>query len=101
MPTKQEIIKLGSIPVDAIVTVEVSGAFYMRLHQLLINKAAEKTPEEFASIMKELKLDEPKNAYEHDLATILTVVLSIEKAAKEQSKIKSVEHTINVDEEPK
>lgn len=101
MPTKQEIIKLGSIPVDAVVTIEVSGAFYMRLHQTLLNKASEKTPEEFANIMKELILDKPKDVYEHDLGTILAVVMSVEKAAQTQDKIKSVDHTINVDEDTK
>ncbi len=101
MPTKEETIKLGSIPVDAIVTIEVSGAFYMRLHQTLLNKAAERTPEEFAKIMKELKLSEPKDPYEHDLGTILSVVMAVEQAAQKQNIIKSTDFTIKVDEEPK
>lgn len=100
MPT-QEILKLGSIPVDAVVTLEVTGAFYMRLHQLLINKSAEKTPEEFALLMKELKVDAPKDAYEHDLSTLLMLVLTIEENAQKQGKIKSIDHVITVDDEKK
>lgn len=101
MPTQEEIIKLGSIPVDAVVKIEISGAFYMRLHQTLLNKAAEKSPEEFAKIMKELKLMEPKDVYEHDLGTILSVVLAVENAAKDQNLIKSTDFPIKVDDEVK
>lgn len=91
-------IKLASIRPEVVIDLKISGAFYGRLHQLLLNHAKIKTPEEFAKIIKELKINQEKDIYEHDLATILTLVLSIEEAAKEQDKIELVDVPLSPDD---
>lgn len=83
--------KIEVIPYDSIIKVEVSGAYYARFHQLFISYISQKSPEEFAKILAELKDREPATEYEHNVVTLLSFIKEIELKAKEQSQTKMEE----------
>lgn len=79
-----------TIPADAIVNVEISGGMYTRLHQLLLQIASEKSPDQLKDTLIRLKTEEPKTHGEYHLVSILALIFEIEKKAKEQGKTKMV-----------
>jgi hypothetical protein len=79
--------QIETIPLKAIVELKVSGAFYSRMHQLLITFSAQKKPEEFAEILNRLKTEAPKDEYENHLWTLLTFMIDFEASAKLQDKM--------------
>ena len=68
---------------DAIIKIEVSGAYYGRLMTLISNFTMPKG-KEVITILKELETREPANAFEYDLITLMMLHKSIEDAAREQ-----------------
>lgn len=88
-----ETFKIESIPPQVIIDVKISGAFYGRIHQLLLHYCREKPPEEIQQIIATLDMEKPRDDFDYHLGTILTMVLEIEKVAKEQGKTKVVDFT--------
>lgn len=71
-------------PFDKIVTVEISGGFYARISELLLHHTGGKDMKDLAKVIAELKDREPENDFEYHLITLLTLIGSIEKSAKDQ-----------------
>lgn len=84
MSTKQ----IETIPLDAIIEIKMSGAFFARIQQLVVNYSSQKTPEEFKQALENLKSGEPKNEFEYHLLTLMVLMTDFEARAKEQDKIK-------------
>ncbi len=80
------------IPLESIIKIEVSGHFYLRIQQMLVQMAAEKSKEEFLEILEKLKTDKKADSfYEYNLFTILSLIHEIEKQAETQGKIEDKE----------
>ena len=80
------------IPLESIIKIEVSGHFYLRIQQMLVHMAAEKTKEEFVKILEKLKSNEKTDSlYEYNLFTILSLIHEIEKQAEAQNKLEDKE----------
>jgi len=90
MPEK---FNIESIPPQNIIDVKISGAFYGRIHQLLLYYCREKSPEDIQQRIATLDMEKPRDDFDYHLGTILTMVLEIEKVAKEQGKVKVIEFT--------
>lgn len=90
----EDIIKkptaIQTIPLDAIFTVSISGGFYARLQGLLLYLSKQKSEQEFVTCLQNLKSGEPKNEYENQLLTVLTMINGCESEASKQGKIKDV-----------
>ncbi len=80
-----------AIKFDAIVDIQISGAFLTRIHQLFLYHAQQKSVEDFAKVVQGLKTAAPDDVYSYHLETLLTMLNSIELAAKEQDKITQVD----------
>ena len=78
--------KVEVIPYDAEVSVKISGGFYMRLVQLNLTFAKELGIADLTQHLEEMKTREPNNDTEYNLLTMLTLISSIEKAARDQEK---------------
>lgn len=84
--------KIEVIPFDASVNVEIGGGMYARLHQLMWSKASKKTADDFAKLLEHLKQGgKPRDEYEYEIETYLSLLYGIELAAKEQGKLSYVE----------
>lgn len=80
------------IPLESIIKIEVSGHFYLRIQQMLVHMAAEKTKEEFVKTLEKLKSNEKTDSlYEYNLFTILSLIHEIEKQAEAQNKLEDKE----------
>lgn len=79
--------QVDTIPFDSVVTIEISGGYYTRIVQLLLEMAGSKDIKDLTALMNELKTREPKDDFEYHLITVLTLVSTIEKKAKEQGVI--------------
>jgi hypothetical protein len=77
--------KIEIIPDDVIMDIKVSGTFYKRTQALFIYLSEKKDPKEFllyyANIMKG---GEPKTEYDFHIYTVLSLLLEMEKVAKEK-----------------
>lgn len=93
--------KKFGIPKDALINIKISGAFYINMQQLLFSIASQKSPEEFTALMQKLKSGQPENEYELQVLTIVSLVLEVERAAKEQDLLVEVEFKKPEDESPK
>ncbi len=80
-----------TIPIDALISVSISGGFYSRLQQLLLWYSQTKPIDEFGKALAELKAGEPADVFQYHLETLLVIIYEIEKNAKEQSKLKYVD----------
>jgi hypothetical protein len=87
------------IPLESIIKIEVSGHFYLRIQQMLIHMAAEKSKEDFLKILEKLKTDsQAESLYEYNLFTILSLIHEIEKQAETQGKLEEKEVELPEDE---
>lgn len=86
--------KIEIIPANAIITIEVGGGLYARIHQLMLDKAAEKTPEEFTQMLEYLKTGKPRDKYEYTIETYLSILYQMEVSAKAQGKTEFVDASI-------
>ena len=85
-------LKLPVIPDDAIIDIQVSGYFYKQLQQLLLATSQTKSPEELKKVLIKIKENNKyEDLYEAQIHTLTTLIVSIEKAAKEQNKIEIVD----------
>lgn len=78
-------------PLDAIVTIEISGSFYARLTQLLLDHAMSKDNKTLAAAYENLKNKEPQDAYEYHLLTLSALVKEIESKVKEENKFEKID----------
>jgi hypothetical protein len=80
--------KVQAIKPDAIMDIKVSGTFYQRVQALFFYLSNKKDPKEFllhyAYLMKG---NEPKSEYEYHLNTVLSLLVEIEKTAKETNNL--------------
>lgn len=74
--------KVEIFPYDKKVTIEINGAFYSRLHQLMIDYAQLTDSNTVISLLQELKDREPKNANEAHFLTLITLLSTIENNAR-------------------
>jgi hypothetical protein len=77
-------------PPEAIVSINVSGGFYIRLTKLLGDLVIKLTPEKALKIITDLQKRPPENDDEFNLLTMITLVNELEKAAREQNKYEVV-----------
>lgn len=77
-------------PLDAIVSLDISGGFYTRLVKLLGDLLKDKSPEDILAIMSNLKEDKPADDTEYNLMTLIILINQIEKNVKEQNKFTTV-----------
>jgi hypothetical protein len=77
-------------PPDAIVNINVSGGFYIRLTKLLGDMVIKLTPEKTLEIIGDLQKRAPENDDEFNLLTLITLINELEKAAREQNKFEVV-----------
>jgi ATP-dependent protease HslVU (ClpYQ) peptidase subunit len=85
-----------TFPLDAIVSIDISGAFYIRLAQLLLELLNKKSPDDLLKAMAELKTRDPKDNDEYHILTMMVLVNEIEQTVKKTGKFDKVE----VPEEP-
>lgn len=78
-------------PLDATVTVEISGAFYGRLNKLLLDHAMTKDNKALAEAYDRLKTNQPQDNYEYHLLTLSILVREIEQQVKKDSKMETVD----------
>lgn len=76
--------KIPVFPFDKVAKVEISGGFYVRVSQLLMTYAQQQGVTDLIKFLEEMKTREPKTDFEYHLMTLLTLVSSIETAAKDQ-----------------
>jgi len=87
---------LEIIPDEAIMNIKVSGTYYKRLQALFIYLSGKKDMKEFLLEYESLlKLKEPKTEYQIHLQTVLSIIVEIEREAKENKLTEKKEFTIN------
>ena len=83
------------IPDDVLMDIKVSGTFYRRMQALFIYLAGKKDIKEFlilyTMMVKEKK--EPSSEYEFHLHTVLSMIVEMEKVAKENNLTKEEDAT--------
>lgn len=82
---------LDIFPFDETVSIEMSGAFYARITQLLMDHVNTKGHQEVAQIFEELTKREPKDAYEYHLITLSSLVKEVERQVQEQNKKQTID----------
>lgn len=92
-------IKFDTIPNDALVDIQISGAFYRRMVDL-ITMLGESVPlEEFKAILERLKDNNPAaDTFEFNVHTVICLIYEVEKQAKAQNK--TVVSEVEVPDEP-
>jgi hypothetical protein len=83
-----------TFPPDAIVSIQISGAFYVRLAQLLLELLNKRSPQDLMQLMAELKTREPKDNDEYHILTMMVLVNEIEQTVRKTEKFEKV----NVDD---
>lgn len=81
-------------PLESIVTVEISGAFYARLTQLLLDHAMTRDTKSIGESYAHLQSNDPRDAYEYHLLTLSILVKEIEAQVKKENKFESVNESI-------
>lgn len=77
-------IKLKTIHSDKVVTIEVGSGFYSRVQKLLFTHINSVEPEVSIKALNEIKSRDPKDEWEANLLTLLTLVYNIEAKFHEQ-----------------
>ncbi len=85
--SSEKVFTVDAIPEKAIIKIEVSGGFYIRLVQHFLNYVGENDPRKLPEVLEALKKREPNSPYEYHLMTLLVLIKSIEDAATEQNLI--------------
>lgn len=84
-------IPVDAIKVDDIVTIQVSGGFYARLHQLLQSMSLRVKPEDFNRAIQSIKAGKADSEYAYHLETLTILIKEIETSAKDQGKISKID----------
>lgn len=86
--------KVSYIPDDALMDIKVSGTFYRRMQALFIYLAEKKDIKQFLILYAALvKGKEPSSEYEFHLNTILSMIIEMEKVAKENNLVQEKDGT--------
>lgn len=86
--------KVSVMPDDALMDIKVSGTFYKRLQALFIYLSQKKDVKEFLALYaKMVQGGEPTSEYEFHLNTVLSLIVEIEKIAKENNLVKEEDAT--------
>lgn len=81
--------KVSVMPDDVLVDIKVSGTYYKRLQALFIYLAEKKDIKEFLILYaKMVQGGDPVDEYEWHLHTVLSMIIEIEKVAKENNLVK-------------
>jgi hypothetical protein len=92
--------EIDVIKPDVLIDVQISGAFYMRLQNLLFYILSQKGEQEVNDILSKLDPVTPTktdDAYIQSLETILVLITSVEQNAKTQGLISK--HEMEIKEE--
>jgi len=88
----EETIKYKTIDHKSIVDIQVSGAYYESLVQLLLALAESVPKEEYVEALKKYKEEKDSTTlFELNIHILITLVFEIERMAIAQNKIKEVE----------
>ena len=92
-------IKFDTIPADALIDIQISGAFYRRMVDL-ITMLGESVPlADFKAILERLKDNNPAtDMFEFNVHTVICLVYEVEKQAKAQNK--TVISEVEIPDEP-
>jgi len=91
---EKQTVKMTTMPLEAIVTLEVSGIFLQRIHGLMVTMCDEVGQEETIKIFERLKNDQaPQTTHEESIRVLLALIDGIETAAREQGKIQEKEYS--------
>lgn len=89
-----EKVTMTTIALTDMITLEVSGLFLQRVHNLLLTMCDEVGQKETIAIIERLRKDEaPQTTHEESIRVLIALVDGIETAAKEQGKTKDKELT--------
>jgi|688.fasta_scaffold385037_2 hypothetical protein len=93
-------MQVKSIPYENIINIQISGAYYMRIQNLLFSLMGNFKEEDLKDFFTRLQNNnnEFKDSNEYNLATILILINEIELQAKEQNKITDQEVELPEDE---
>lgn len=88
-----------TLPLDAIVDIQISGTFYRKLADLLIALGESVGLEEFKKVLAKLKENKPaESLFEFNVHTVISLLYEVEIQAKAQNKCKKEE--VEVPDEP-
>ena len=81
-----------TIPDEAIIDIQVSGAFYKDLLGLQISLSETVTLDQYKKVLEELKNDKPADSvFSNTIQIIMALIFEVESKAKAQDKIKMIE----------
>jgi len=86
--------KIKHIPFDALVDIQISGAFYADLQQQLFILLQQKEGEGIEKVnqrIKELETRQPNDFWEFQITTLMAILYATENAAKKQGHIVETE----------
>ena len=86
--------KIKHIPFDALIDIQISGAFYADLQQqlfILLQQKESEGAEKVNKRLKELETEQPKDFWEFQVTTLLAILYATENAAKKQGHIVATE----------
>lgn len=88
-------IKLQHVPLDALIKINVSGAFLKRCQHLLLGLAQGTDPEELKKLYEKFAKtqDSPADLHEENLFILTAIVGEIEKSAINQNLVQTNEYT--------
>ncbi len=89
--SEKKFVKLKEILPDKIVSVEVGTGMYNRVQTLLFDHLNSVEGDVSVKALNEIRSREPKNKFEYNLLTLLTLVYNIESRFQEQGFTKEVE----------
>lgn len=82
----QQFESVPTIPVTAVMPIEVGGSFYMMIKSILINLCTDVSQEEMEKIINKVKNKEALSNINEELLYVLTaLVMTIEKSAKDNN----------------
>lgn len=88
----KETIKYKTIDHKSIVDIQVSGAYYESIVQLLLSLSESVPKEEYVEALKKYKEEKDASTlFELNIHLLITLVFEIERMALAQNKIKEVE----------
>jgi hypothetical protein len=81
-------------PFETIVSIELSGAFYVRLTQLMLDYASLRDINQLGTTLEELNHRDPKDNYEYNLLTLVILIKEIEATVRKENKFEKIDESI-------
>lgn len=88
---------IDTIPIDAVIPIEVGGGFYARLHQLKAAILASVPEDQRETVIEELRKADSAHPIAYHLQTVLALMRDIEDTAREKKLTKP--QTVQVPDE--